>query len=962
MSEKNKDTENSQQSKLFQKEQEILKFWEDNEIFKKSLNKGEKGDFSFYDGPPFANGLPHYGHIVASVIKDVIPRYKTMNGYNVRRKWGWDCHGLPVENEVEKELGLNGKKEILDKYSISQFNELCRTSVMKYADQWRKFVPMIGRFVDMEDDYKTMDINYMESVWWVFKELHKKGLIYEGYKSMHICPRCGTTLSNFEVAQGYKDIKDISVTAKFELVDEPETYILAWTTTPWTLPGNVALAINEKIQYIKIKLSDSYYIIAKERYEFLKNNFEGDEVVEEFKGKKLVGKSYKPLFDYFVNKKLDNYENIYKIYGADFVTTEDGTGIVHIAPAFGEDDMNLAKENHLPFIQHVSPEGKFTSDVIDFAGIDVKKKDDHQGADIEILKYLSQKGFVFSKEKYEHSYPHCWRCDSPLLNYATGSWFVEVTKIKDNLVKANQKTNWIPDSFKEGRFGKWLEGARDWSISRNRFWGTPIPVWKCSCGEVIVYGSKEELEIASGQKIDDLHKHFVDDIEITCPKCGGVATRIPEVFDCWFESGSMPYASVHYPFENKKWFEDNFPAQFIAEGQDQTRGWFYTLMVLATALFNKPAFLNVVVNGMVLAEDGKKMSKRLKNYPEPNYLIKKYSADVLRFYLLSSPVVRGGDLCFSEKDLSGTYARYFLTLSNIVSFYNMYKKESDTEFVDSDNILDKWILIKTEELKIDVTNALDLYDLKKASDNISEFILELSTWYLRRSRDRFKDGDENAPKTLNKVFLEFSKIIAPFIPFTAEYLYKEVYGKKESVHLEVWPKTSELDPKQIEVLDEMKRARLVVEKTHNLRDQSAIKVRQPLFLLKYNFGKKLRKEFEDIIASEVNVKSVEYDKGIEDTYLDTNINKELKDEGDLRELVRNINSLRKEAGLTISDRVIVYINILNNNFVQLINDNRESLMRDVLADNIVFNESLENIIISKRIKSNEIEMDISIGK
>ncbi len=963
MSEKNKDTENSQESKLFQKEQEILNFWESNEIFKKSLNRGKKGDFSFYDGPPFANGLPHYGHIVASVIKDVIPRYKTMNGYNVRRKWGWDCHGLPVENEVEKELGLNGKKEILDKYSISQFNELCRTSVMKYADQWRKFVPMIGRFVDMEDDYKTMDINYMESVWWVFKELYKKGLIYEGYKSMHICPRCGTTLSNFEVAQGYKDIKDISVTAKFELIDEPGTFVLAWTTTPWTLPGNVALAVSEKIQYIKIKLNDLSYIIAKERYESLKNNFESGEIIEEFKGKKLVGKSYKPLFDYFVDKKLDNYENIYKIYSADFVTTEDGTGIVHIAPAFGEDDMNLAKEKHLPFIQHVSPEGKFTSDVVDFAGIDVKKKDDHQSADIEILKYLSLKGLVFSKEKYEHSYPHCWRCDSPLLNYATGSWFVEVTKIKDNLVKANQKTNWIPDSFKEGRFGKWLEGARDWSISRNRFWGTPIPVWKCSCGEVIVCGSKEELEMASGQKIDDLHKHFIDNIKINCSKCGGVTDRIPEVFDCWFESGSMPYASVHYPFENKKWFEDNFPAQFIAEGQDQTRGWFYTLMVLGTALFNKPAFLNVVVNGMVLAEDGKKMSKRLKNYPEPVALIKKYCADVLRFYLLSSPVVRGGDLCFSEKDLSGTYARYFLTLSNIVSFYNMYKKESDVDYVESVSILDKWIIVKLKELKINVTSALDLYDLKKASDFISDFILELSTWYLRRSRDRFKDGDESAPKTMNLVLLEFSKIIAPFIPFTAESLYKETFGKEESVHLLDWPVSEKLSKDEEKLLFDMQRARLIVEKTHKERDLEGIKVRQILSYVNYGMGEKaLSKEIEDIIKDEVNVESVSFDKEVKEVYLHKEITPELKDKGDLREFVRNINSLRKEVSLTPKDEVIVYINNVNNNFVQLIKDNLESLKKDVLAKEFIFEESHNDLIISKEVKINDFSLTISLRK
>lgn len=947
------------ESNFFLKEKEILEFWDKNKIFEKSLEKGYKGDFSFYDGPPFANGLPHYGHIVASVLKDVIPRFKTMQGYNVRRKWGWDCHGLPVENEVEKELNLDGKHAIEEKYSVHEFNEYCRKSVMKYADEWEKFIPMIGRWVDMKDNYKTMDVSYMESVWWVFKELYKKGLIYEGYKSMHICPHCGTTLSNFEIAQGYKDIKDISVTAKFELVESPNTFVLAWTTTPWTLPGNVALAVGSHMHYIKVKSGDEIFILAKERYDNFKDQFTNPSIIEEFKGSELIGKKYKPLFDYFLDKKIDNYENIYKIYDANFVTIEDGTGIVHIAPAFGEDDMNLGREKKLPFIQHVSPDGKFTDDVSNFKGQNVKAKEDHQKTDIEILKHLASKNLIFKKETYEHSYPHCWRCDTPLLNYATRSWFVEVTKIKKHLIKANNHTKWIPESFREGRFGNWLEGARDWSISRERYWGTPIPVWRCECGEIFVCGSKQELEQASGQQINDLHKHFVDEIQIKCKKCNSEMKRVSEVLDCWFESGSMPYASIHFPFENKDWFEKNFPADFIAEGQDQTRGWFYTLMVLSTALFDKPAFKNVLVNGMVLAEDGKKMSKRLKNYPEPIELIKKYSADALRFYLLGSQVVRAGDLCFSEKDLGSVYARYFITLLNVISFYNIYKKESDVEFKNSENILDKWIIVRLNELNSEVTNNFEIYDLKKSIDSISEFILELSTWYLRRSRDRFKDGDENARKTLNFVLKEFSKVIAPFIPFTAEYIYKEVYGKEESVHLLNWPKLEKLNSKEKEILDEMGRTRKIVEKMHNLRDEAAIKVRQPLGLAKYNFAKKLEKEFENIILDEVNIKSVEFDKDIKDAYLDTNITEELKQEGDLREFVRNINSLRKEVGLTIKDEVIVCVDTLNTKFVQLVDSKKEVLKKDVLASDFVFDKVREPLI-EKQVKINDFTALISL--
>jgi len=989
---------NIKKSDLFKKEQDILKFWDDNKIFEKSLTKEHpQGEYSFYDGPPFATGLPHYGHIVASLLKDVFPRYKTMQGYSVKRKWGWDCHGLPVETIVEKDLQIKSKDEIEDKIGIDKFNESCRSCVMKYADEWEKFIPIIGRWVDMKDDYKTMDIEYMESIWWVFKSLWDKGLIYEGYKSMHICPHCETTLSNFEVTQGYKDIKDLSVIAKFELIDEPGTFILAWTTTPWTLPGNVALAVGKKMDYVKVKVLDvakrhetgelSYInvIISKEIFESLDGRPDTDslklafdlgglherkegeefiqqpEIIEKLKGKDLVGKAYKSLFDYYSsNKELENVENGWKVYAADFVTIEDGTGIVHIAPAFGEDDMSLGKDNKLPFIQHVALNGRFTEEMQSFAGMEVKPKEDTQKTDVEIIKYLAGKNLLFAKEKYEHSYPHCWRCDAPLLNYATKSWFVKVTDIKDKIIANNKKVNWIPASFKEGRMGKWLEGARDWSISRQRYWGSVLPIWKCSCGEIKVIGSIEELEKLSGEKVSDLHKHVVDKITMKCEKCGQEMKRIPDVLDCWFESGSMPYASVHYPFENKEWFENNFPAEFIAEGQDQTRGWFYTLLVLSTALFDKPAFCNVVVNGMALAEDGKKMSKRLRNYPDPLDMVHKYSADTLRYYLLSSPIVKAGDLCFSEKDLSSVHYRYVSTLMNVISFYKMYAQEDDINFVEPEYLLDKWILAKLKELKKNVTDNLEKYEVKKSMDPIGEFILELSTWYLRRSRDRFKEDDALGRKTLHYVILEFSKLIAPFMPFLAEDLYKQMKGEKESVHLDSWPEIEELSKEDDELLVDMETARKVVEKSHNLRDQAGMKVRQPLASIKYHFDKEaLNKKFEQVIAEEINVKMVEFSKDVaeNEVNLDTKLTPRLKDEGNVRELVRQINSLRKKAKLSINDKVKVYFQ--SKDLAKLILENKEFLQKNTLAKDII-EDKVKDSLITKEVEINEFKVEISL--
>lgn len=892
-------------------EEKILEFWKKNKIFEKSLEKGD-GEFVFYDGPPFATGLPHYGHILASIIKDAIPRYQTMKGKRVPRKWGWDCHGLPIENLIEKELSLKNKKEIED-YGIEKFNQKARESVLRYADEWKKIIPRIGRWVDMENDYKTMDSSYIESVWGVFKTLYDKKLIYEGYKSMHICPRCETTLSNFEVTQNYQDIKDIAVTAKFELEDDPSTgsgqdrtFVLAWTTTPWTLPGNVALAINPDIEYVKVKSENNFYILAKNRLEEIFKDTEY-KIEKEFKGEVLVGKKYKPLFSYYANdEKLENRENGWKIYSADFVNTDEGTGIVHIAPAFGEEDMALGQQEKLPFVQHVGMDGKFKKEVKDFAGMAVKPKDNPQATDIEILKFLAKENKIFSKEKIEHSYPFCWRCDTPLLNYAASSWFVAVTKIKDDLIKNNQKINWVPAHLKDGRFGKWLEGAHDWAVSRSRYWGAPLPVWKCEkCEAVKVVGSVDELEKLSGQKPEDLHRPHIDEIKFDC-ECAhstgsgqdGKMKRVSEVFDCWFESGSMPYSQEH------------FPADFIAEGVDQTRGWFYTLLVLSVALRGQPAFKNVVANGIILSEDGQKMSKRLNNYPDPMYIVQKYGADSLRFYLLSSSAVRAENLNFSEKGVEEVSKKIVSKIKNTISFYEMYAREISYNRTVSEDPLDKWILLKLRLVGLLITKNLDNYNLDKASWQIALFVEDFSNWYIRRSRDRFKENNDGAISTLKYVLEEFSKIVAPFMPFVAEEVYQVVkYGEVESVHLENWITFEKLSDKDHNLLLKMALVRNISSHALDSRLKNGIKVRQPLKTLKVNrkeYGDwvDLEEEYLNIIKDEINVKEIVYDDQIEDRVkLDIEITEELKTEGMVRDLTRAIQDLRKKMGLKPHDEI-----------------------------------------------------------
>ncbi len=911
----NKDAK--EKSKLVLNEEEILDFWQREKIFQKSLEKdAPKGDFSFYDGPPFATGTPHYGHLTASAIKDAIPRYKTMSGYRVKRQWGWDCHGLPIETLVEKEFGISGRDEIINKVGVKKFNDTCRLKIQEVSDEWSKLIPRFGRWADMENAYKTMDTDFMESEWWAFKQMYEEGLVYEDFRSIHICPRCETTLSQSEVTEGYADIKDISVTVKFELEDEPGTYALAWTTTPWTLPGNVALAVGKDIDYLTVELKDEdsaetvRYILAKKR---LDDTLAGRDykILEEYKGEKLLGKSYKPLFDYYYNdESLKNRENGWKIYHADFISDEDGTGIAHEAPAFGAEDMELAREVGLPFVQHVDITGRFKDEVKDFAGMQVKPKGDHMATDIEIIKYLARQGKLFDKKKIEHSYPHCWRCDTPLLNYATTSWFVAVEKMKEDLLKNAEPIYWYPEHIKRGRWGRWLEGAKDWSISRNRFWANTIPVWRCqneSCDNEVVVGSIDELEKLSGQRVDDLHKDVVDEVTWKCEKCGGTMRRIPDVLDTWFNSGSVPYATLHYPFEKREEFEKRNPADFISEGADQTRAWFYYQHVLATALFKRRAFSNVIVSGIVLAEDGKKMSKKLKNYPDPSKLLDNYGADAVRLYILGSPVVRTEELNFSEKEVAEVSRKTLGRLLNAYEFYALYA--DDIEHDDSNkssNILDRWILARFNNLHAQVTDALEDYALDKAVRPLHDFVDDFSTWYIRRSRDRFKSEDEADKKaaleTSRFILRKFAKLMAPFAPFNADWLWARVKRESdpESVHLSNWCSKKEADES---ILKQMQQVREIVRLALDARKEAGIKVRQPLAKLIIKEKEAFSEEFLPIIADELNVEEVVFDDSIENELeLDTEITKELEEEGIFREILRALQQARKEAGLSPKDQ------------------------------------------------------------
>lgn len=945
-----------------QEEEKILKYWDDHKCFEKSVSERPADkEYSFYDGPPYATGTPHYGHIVASLMKDIVPRYFTMRGFRVERRWGWDCHGLPVENIIERQLRLKNKKDI-EKYGIDKFNEACRATVMTYANEWKHTIRRMGRWVDMENDYKTMDLSFMESVWWVFHELWNKGLVYRGYKPMHICPRCETPLSNFEVTQGYQEVKDVSVTLRFKAInpgkmpfykeyDGRDLYILAWTTTPWTLPGNVLLAVNDRVDYVLVEIEgeDGLFVMATDRVKEVLKDKEY-KIVKEILGKDMFGLTYEPLFPYFAET-----ENAFRVVAGDFVTTVDGTGVVHIAPAFGEDDFGVGAREGLSLVQHVGLDGRIVPAVTDFAGLEVKPKGNPSETDKKIVDWLEKNHKLFSVESVTHSYPHCWRCDTPLLNYATASWFVRVNEFKQELLDNNQHIHWVPEHIKEGRFGQWLEGARDWAITRNRFWGTPLPIWQAVDGETLCVGSVKELEELSGEKVTDLHKHIVDKIVIS--KSGKEFVRVPEVLDVWFDSGSMPYAQAHYPFENKEKVERNYPAEFIAEGQDQTRGWFYTLHVLAAALtrgpkpsipaeHGQPAFKNCIVNGIVLAEDGKKMSKRLKNYPEPDLLLEKFGADAMRYYLAISPVMEAENLNFSETGVKEMFNKLVNTLWNVVEFYKLYAGDVEELKDKPANSLDRWILAKLQDLVVKTTENMDKYQLIGAARPIVEFVTELSQWYVRRSRDRFKGDDmgdkKSALMTLHEVLVTLAKVSAPFTPFIAERIYLDLGGKLESVHLEMWPS---IRPEFVDakILEEMSAARKIVEMGLALRAEKTIKVRQPLSRLVVG-GVALSEAVAAIVADELNVKEVSVNKeapagdawavkedGAIRTALDTTITPELKEEGLVRELVRTINQMRKEAKLTVKDKIKLVYATDDAGLKDLIEKNKYKVMAGVLA-------------------------------
>lgn len=1142
------------------REERILEFWKENNIFQKSLEqKAPKGKYVFYDGPPFATGLPHYGHILGSVTKDVIGRYQTMSGFCVPRRWGWDCHGLPIENIVEKDLNISGKKAI-EELGIDKFVEYARSKVLTYVAEWEKTINRIGRWVDFDNSYKTMNNTFIESVWWALGELHKKELLYEGVRVLAYCPRCETPIANSEIAMdnSYKDITDISVYVKFKLIGEENTYLLAWTTTPWTLPGNTAIAINRNFVYLKVKVGDDILILAKETLQNVLKEKEYS-VLGEVKGTELEGKSYEPVFDYYKNIDLPHKENIWKIWHGNFVTLDMGTGIAHEAPAFGEDDMVLAQKDNVPFIRHVEPNGTFSKEVTDFAGIKVKPKEDHQSTDVLIIKYLAHNGKLFEKEKIIHSYPHCYRCETPLLYYALPSWFVNIQKVKNSLLKNAESMNWVPSHLKDGRFRNTMESAPDWTISRNRYWASPLPIWKSSSGKVMFVNNLEDLKQKtkkSGNKYfvmrhgqaennieeeDSVHhkelnhkakltekgkaqvlensKNFKEKIdivfcspfsrsketaEIACKQIGfpveeivfdkriqeweassffenkkrnvfnkyydidyldnpteqlpdgesfselvkrvgefiyeletkysgknilifghGSATnalsfvikglnfsslssknnpfrqlenaeikefnfvplphnenyeldlhrpyidkitlvdengeeykRIPEVIDCWFESGSMPFAQDHFPFENLDWKKNNFPAGFVAEYIAQTRTWFYYTHVISSILFNKAPFENVVTTGTILAEDGQKMSKSKNNFPDPSILFDKYGVDALRFYLMSCPVMKGEDINFLEKAVQDISNKIINRLNNVVVFYELYRDislETKTYRLESNSsVLDQWIIARLNELTSEVTKGMEKYDLALATKPIELFIEDLSTWYLRRSRDIIKDGNQEVKQTLYFVLKTISKIMAPFTPFISEDIWLKLKNEndKESVHLTSWPEIKKLGfwqklhlgeflkPSFEKVIKDMEKTREIVSFGLKERQMNNLPVRQPLSLLRLKVESgKLSNEFLDLIKEELNVKQIIFDKSIEgEVLLDINVTPDLKEEGNYREFVRGVQDMRKKMGLTPSDVISIKIDT-NDEGKKLIQKFEKDLSKVILASSVEFRKN-----------------------
>jgi len=835
----------------------VLERWKTDQTFEESVNQRSAGsdgsnEFVFYDGPPFANGLPHYGHLLTGFVKDAIPRYRTMKGQRVDRRFGWDCHGLPAEVEAEKQLGISGHPEVTE-FGIEKFNDYCRTSVLRYTNEWERYVNRQARWVDFENDYKTLDLPYMESVMWAFKTLHDKGLIYEGFRVLAYCWRCETPLSNTETRMDdvYRDRQDPALTVKFSLATGER--ILAWTTTPWTLPSNLALAVNPEIDYAVVELNGEKLILAEARLASYERELGEAVRVGTLKGSELVGRTYTPLFNYFAETP-----SAFQVLGAEFVTTEDGTGVVHMAPGFGEDDQIVCLAAGIETICPMDSHGCYTADISDWAGTHVFE------ANPLVIKHLKQDGVVLRHDSYDHSYPHCWRCAEPLVYRAISSWFVEVTAVKERMLELNQQITWVPEHLKEGSFGKWLANARDWSISRNRFWGSPIPVWKSddpTYPRLDVYGSLAEIERDFGVVVTDLHRPAVDDLvrpNPDDPTGKSMMRRVPEVLDCWFESGSMPFAQVHYPFENTTWFEQHYPGDFIVEYIGQTRGWFYTLHVLATALFDRPAFSTCVSHGIVLGDDGQKMSKSLRNYPDPMVVFDTYGADAMRWYLLSSAILRGSDFSVTEAGIRETVRQVLLPMWNSWYFLSLYANAegvSGTFRTDSTNILDRYILAKSAQMVERVTDDLDAYDLFSACSGVRDFLDVLTNWYIRRSRDRFWEGDQDAIDTLHTVLEILCRVSAPMLPLLSDTIYSGLTGDR-SVHLTDWPTTADL-PNDVELVRAMDRVREVCSVALSIRKAHSRRVRLPLseLVVSHPDSSELA-SFIDIIADEVNVKKV----------------------------------------------------------------------------------------------------------
>ena len=844
------------------REKEIVRFWEENDIFKKSIeNREGRENYTFFDGPPTANGKPHIGHVLTRAVKDLIPRYRTMKGYHVLRKAGWDTHGLPVELEVEKLLGINGKPEI-EKYGIEDFIKKCKDSVFTYQSEWEEMSDRVGFWADMENPYVTYHNDYIESVWWALRQIWDKGLLYKGHKIMPYCPRCGTSLSSHEVAQGYKDVKENSVIVKFKIAGKDGEYLLAWTTTPWTLPANIALCVNPRETYVKVQAEDGIYILAEA---LVKSVFKEQEVsiLESYIGTDLCGVEYEPLYTFV---KPDGKAHF--VIADNYVTMEDGTGIVHIAPAFGEDDSRVCKENNLPFINHVNTQGNFIECTGEWSGMFVKDTDKL------IIRDLKERNQCFAVIPFEHSYPFCWRCDTPLLYYACDTWFIKMTAVRDNLLKNNDTVNWLPDNIKHGRFGNFLENIIDWGLSRSRYWGTPLPIWECSCGHRHVIGSIAELKEMGINCPDniELHKPYVDHVKLRCPECGGEMSRVPEVIDCWFDSGSMPFAQWHYPFENKEMFEKNFPADFISEAVDQTRGWFYTLMAISTLLFDKSPYKNVIVLGHVQDEKGIKMSKHKGNVILPMDILNDQGSDAVRWYFYSNSAPWLPNR-FSAKNVSESQRKFLGTLWNTYAFYVLYAEidkfdpTQHTLDVKKLSVLDKWILSKLNNLIENVDKNLDSYRITEATRAISEFTDELSNWYVRRCRSRFwaselTEDKINAYMTLYTTLVEFSKVCAPFIPFMTEQIYQNLVlsvdkNAPESIHLCDFPSVRE-DFCFLEIERDMDAIRKIVMLGRACRNEANIKNRQPLSKLFVQTSSDINESYKNIILEELNIKDVEF--------------------------------------------------------------------------------------------------------